>query len=96
MEGSNKKSFGKVGHCKKLQPLTQPFGKSEHLGMYMGHSRTSGAVCDPTAFDGVVGVRPGILGPKHGTVGIDLVEPGYEDIWDNSDDDQRRISERSL
>ena len=44
----------------------------------MGHGKGIGAVCDPTAFDGVVIVEPNILGPKHGSVGIELVEPGYE------------------
>jgi hypothetical protein len=31
--------------------------------------------------NGVVIVEPGILGPLHGLVGIDLIEPGYEATW---------------
>jgi hypothetical protein len=49
----------------------------------MGHGTKSiGAVCDPTAFDGLVIVEPGILGPRDGAVGVDLVEPGYEPEWE--------------
>jgi hypothetical protein len=29
-------------------------------------------------FDGVIKVQPRILGPIHGSVAVDLVEPGYE------------------
>jgi hypothetical protein len=47
----------------------------------MGHGRGTGAVCDSTAFAGLVIVEPGILGPKHGSVGIDLVAAGYEATW---------------
>ena len=36
--------------------------------MYAGHGKGSGAICDPSAFTGVVEVPPGILGPKHGGV----------------------------
>jgi hypothetical protein len=39
----------------------------------MGHGKSTGAVCDPMAFAGLVIVEPGILGPKQGSVGIDLV-----------------------
>ena len=46
-----------------------------------GHGKSSGAVWDPKAFEGVVIVEPGILGPNHGSVGVDLVEPGYEATW---------------
>ena len=37
-----------------------------------------GAICDPTAFSGVVTVAPGVLGPRHGGVTVHLVEPGQE------------------
>jgi hypothetical protein len=63
------------------QPLTGSFKESEHLGIYSGHGKGSGAVCDPKAFDGVVIVKPGILGPRDGSVGIDLVAVGYEATW---------------
>jgi hypothetical protein len=71
------------------QPLTPAFRGSEHLGLYKAHGKSSGTVCDPNAFDGVVSVEPGILGPKHGAVGVDLVEPGYEPEWDRDDTCQR-------
>jgi hypothetical protein len=47
----------------------------------MGRGKSTGAVCDPMAFAGLVIVAPGILGPKHGSVGIDLVAAGYEATW---------------
>lgn len=49
--------------------------------MFMGHGKSSGAVCDPKAFDGMVIVEPGILAPKHGSIGVDLIAPGYEATW---------------
>ena len=48
----------------------------------MGHGKSTGAICDPQAFDGLVIVEPGILGPKHGAIGFDLVAPGYEATWE--------------
>jgi hypothetical protein len=66
----------KVLPPKKLQPLTGVFRGSEDLGCYSGHG--SGAICDPTAFSGIVNVAPGVLGPRHGVVKVDLVEPGHE------------------
>jgi hypothetical protein len=79
------KSFGHVMMSKQLQPLTGTFRGTEHLGANMGHSAEHvGAICDPTDFSGVVEVRAGILGPRHGAVVVDLVEPGSEPIaWDN-------------
>jgi hypothetical protein len=73
----------------KLQRLDGIFTGSEHLGLYLGHGKSSGAVCDPNAFDGVVIVEPGILGPRNGSVGFDLVEPGYEVEWSRDDMGQR-------
>src|SRR6266446_10875232 len=77
-----KKSYGAIiGTPLKRQPLGDAFGGSEHLGIYGGHgTRNIGAVCDPAAFTGVVIVEPGILGPRHGVVAIDLVEPGCEPV----------------
>jgi hypothetical protein len=64
---------------KKCQPLTGPFRGSEHLGVYWGHGpKTVGAICDPMAFSGVVEIAPGVLGPSHGGITVDLVEPGQE------------------
>ena len=63
----------------RRQPLTGAFRGSEHLGAYYGHApKRVGAICDPTAFSGVVEVAPGVLGPRHGGVTVDLVEPGHE------------------
>jgi hypothetical protein len=71
------KSFGsKVLPPQKRQPLTGVFRGAEHLGAYYGHG--TGAVCDPSAFSGVIEVPPGVLGPRHGGVTVDLVEPGHE------------------
>lgn len=68
-----------LGTPQQRQPLTEAFKGSEHLGTYFGHGTKSiGAVCDPTAFTGVMIVEPGILGPLHGAVAIELVEPGCE------------------
>ena len=74
------KSHGhKFASPEKHQPLTATFQGIEHLGVYAGHGPKSvGAICDPTAFSGVVEVQPGVLGPVHGWVAVDLVEPGYE------------------
>jgi len=59
------------------QPLTGSFRGTEHLGAYAGHGgKGIGAVCDPKDFSGVIEVAPGILGPKHGNVAVDLVAPG--------------------
>jgi hypothetical protein len=78
----HQKSYGHIGISVKRQPLTEAFRGSEHLGLYSGHGpKSTGAVCDPKAFDGVVIVEPGILGPRDGSVGVDLVEPGYEPEW---------------
>jgi hypothetical protein len=76
------KSYGRAHFPKKRQPLTAEFRESEHLGIFMGHGKSSGAVCDPSAFNGLVIVEPGILGPKHGSVGVDLIAAGYERTWE--------------
>jgi hypothetical protein len=82
LDGSyHHKSYSSAGIRQTKQPLNAAFRESEHLGLYMGHGKSTGAVCDPAAFDGLVIVQPGILGPKHGSVGIDLVAPGYEATW---------------
>ena len=39
-------------------------------------------MCDPSVFDGLVIVEPGILGPKHGSIGVDLIAAGYEATWE--------------
>ena len=74
------KSYGqKFTSLSKRQPLTGAFKGAEPLGVYGGHApKSEGAVCDPTLFTGVVEVPPGLLGPRHGAVTVDLVEPGSE------------------
>jgi hypothetical protein len=75
----HQKSANRPTMIEMRQPLTgQSFTGSEHLGAYGGHGKSAGAVCDPKAFDGMVIVEPGILEPSHGSVVVDLVEPGYE------------------
>lgn len=73
------KSHGnKVPTPDRRQPLSGAFRGSEHLGAYFGYGPKSGAICDPTAFSGVVEVAPNVWGPMDGWVAVDLVEPGTE------------------
>jgi hypothetical protein len=75
------KSYGTKLDVQQRQPLTGSFRGTEHLGAYLGHSPKSvGAVCDPTAFSGVVVVAPGVLGPRQGSLIVDLVEPDCDPI----------------
>lgn len=67
----------KVLPPQKLQPLTGPFRGTVDLGINGGYApKGVGAFCDPVAFSGVVEVPSGVLGPRHGAVGVFLVEPG--------------------
>ena len=60
----------------KRQPLTSKFKGTESLGAWAGYGPKSvGAICDRTAYRGVVEVPPGILGPRDGQITVDLVEP---------------------
>jgi hypothetical protein len=79
------KSFGHKSMSQKLQPLTGTFRGTAHLGGNMGHApKRVGAICNPADFSGVVEVAAGMLGPRHGNVVVDLVEPGCEPIsWSN-------------
>ena len=76
------KSHGRTFETQpKRQPLTGEFRGTEPLGAYGGYGPKSvGATCDPAAFSGVVEVAPGVLGPVHGTVVVDLVAPDCEPI----------------
>jgi hypothetical protein len=75
------KSHGVVVMKKTLQPLTGPFRGAEHLGSFAGYGpKGVGAICDPAAFTGIVEVPLGVLGPRDGSVFIDLVEPGREPL----------------
>lgn len=78
------KSYGRTFFPRKYQPLTGQFIGTEHLGGYGGHGASIGAVCEPHMFSGVVEVTPDVLGPRHGSVVIDLVQPGCDPIsWPN-------------
>lgn len=69
----------KVLPRQKRQPLTGLFRGTEDLGIEVGFApKGAGAICDTAAFSGVVEVASGVLGPRHGAVGVALVEPGLE------------------
>jgi hypothetical protein len=88
------KSFNrKVLTPQKRQPLTGKFQGSEHLGMFYGHGPKSvGAICDPKDFSGIVEIEAGVLGPGHGGVTVDLVEPDHEPIgYDFTDVATRKV-----
>lgn len=54
--------------CRQLQPL-MAFCGAAHLGSYNGHApKSEGAVCDPAAFNGIIEVPTGRLGPRHGGI----------------------------
>jgi hypothetical protein len=53
----HQKSFDQKSVSQKRQPLTGAFRGTAHLGAYMGHDpKGVGAICDLTAFSGVVEV----------------------------------------
>jgi hypothetical protein len=55
----HQKSFDQKFAAQKRRCLTGAFRGTEHLGAYMGHGpKGVGAVCNPTAFSGVVEVAP--------------------------------------
>ena len=75
------KSDGRTFAERKYQRLDQPFTGTETLGGWAGHGPKSvGAVCDPGVFAGVVELPSGVLGPRDGTVLVDLVEPNCDPI----------------
>ena len=71
------KSYGhRVLPPRKCQPLTGVFRGTESLGAIAGYGPKSvGAICDLTAFSGVVEIASGVLGPRDGQITVDLVEP---------------------
>jgi hypothetical protein len=70
------KSYGRKVVHRKGQPLRGDFKGIERLGVHLGYSpKGVGAICDPAAYSGVITVDPGILGPCHGRVAVDLVGP---------------------
>jgi hypothetical protein len=63
----------------KCQPLTGKFKGTVSLGAFGGYGpKGVGAICDPKDFSGIVEVPSGVLGPRHGTISVDLVEPECE------------------
>ncbi len=73
------KSFGKTFHPQRRQPLTGTFrGTEQFPGIGGFEPKSVGAICDPTAFIGIVEVAAGVLGPVDGTVVVELVEPNCE------------------
>jgi len=73
------KSYDRKMLVKEEQPLTGDFHGSVCLGMFAGHAPEAlGAICDSSAFAGVVEVPTGVLGPRHGCIAVDLLEPGCE------------------
>ena len=75
------KSHGQVSVEKKLQHLNANFRGSETMGLFTGHGTSMGALCEPADYDGVVIVDPSVLGPRHGAVSVDIIQPGFEDAW---------------
>jgi hypothetical protein len=75
------KSYDIKAFERKHRPLTEVFVGSVDLGTYVGHGpKRVGAICDPAAFSGVAIVAPGILGPAHGIVKVDLTEPCFDEM----------------
>jgi hypothetical protein len=73
------KSFGKkLGQSVKRQPLDESFKGTEHIGIFVGHGKSIGAICNPDDFTGVVEVESGILGPRNGWVAVDLIQQNCE------------------
>jgi hypothetical protein len=63
----------------KVQPLNGVFRGTVDLGTYKGHGpKGVGAACNPTDFNGIVQVEPGVLGPRNGSVAVELLEPGHD------------------
>src|SRR5260370_27227483 len=61
--------------AQKRQPLDQ-FKGTEHLGSFQGFGTGAAPICNPANFTSVLKVPSGILESTHGSVLIDLVEPG--------------------
>jgi hypothetical protein len=69
----------KIFPPKQFQPLTGKFKGTVSLGAFGGYGpKGVGAICDPADFSGIVEVPPGVLGPRHGTISVDVVEPRCE------------------
>ncbi|MGC2465342.1 MAG: hypothetical protein WA517_09115 [Candidatus Acidiferrum sp.] len=73
------KSYGQKTVRRHGQALTGVFTGTENLGCFAGHG-TNLAECDQVLFHGVLEVPIGVLRAHHGTICIDLVEPGCQPI----------------
>ena len=71
------KSYGqKFPSVSMKQRLDRTFVGRESLGTYAGYGPKSvGAIADAAQYSHIVIVPPGALGPKHGRIDIDLIEP---------------------
>ena len=78
---SHHKSHRRVLLRKKRQPPTAAFRGTEQIVSQSGFGpKTVGATFDPSCFNGIIEIAPGILGPVHGSVAVDLVEPGFDPL----------------
>ncbi|MGC4095723.1 MAG: hypothetical protein QM706_01290 [Nitrospira sp.] len=73
---SRDKRHGTLLH-KIVRHKSLPAQQSQSFPIMHGFMPTDGgAICDPTAFTGIVEVESGILRPRHGCIGVVLAEPG--------------------
>lgn len=64
-------------HHKIVKQKILPAQTSQSFPVMNGFTpKETGAICDPTAFSGIVEVESGILGPRQGCIGVVLAEPG--------------------
>jgi hypothetical protein len=64
---------------RQRQPISNAFRGIECLGEFSGYGPKSvGAVCDPADFTDVIRVPARVLGPKHGVISVQLLEPGLK------------------
>jgi hypothetical protein len=75
------KSYKRTFHRRKGQPLTQVFLGTFPLISYSGFGpKTVGAVCNNLDFNAVLEVPSGVLGPRNGSISVDLVEPDHNSV----------------
>jgi len=65
----------------KASTINSLLRETEHLGMFMGHGKSTGAVCDLNAFEEWVIVEPASGSQARLGWGVDLVTPEYEAAW---------------
>jgi hypothetical protein len=71
------KSYGRAVLAPLQKQPPSAIRGTEHLGAYGGFGpKAIGAICDPADFTGVFEAPPSVLGPRHGVVTVDLMEPG--------------------